>query len=169
MMRQPTRPADMRRTVEGLTELSTALVSQLQPLVEVVVARIRMDPGIAVATGLRTSQVIDHLTTMLADIAGALVVIEESCGATSPNLADAVEIQRLIAERHGAQRARLGWTETSLRREFMIIREEVERAVLKCVPTGKTLEPTDAVTIVNKFVDQAEYLSVRALERVRDS
>lgn len=169
MMRQPTRPADMRRTVEGLTELSTALVSQLQPLVEVVVARIRMDPGNAVATGLRTSQVIDHLTTMLADIAGALVVIEESCGEPSPNLADAVEIQRLIAERHGAQRARLGWTETSLRREFMIIREEVERAVLKCMPTGKTLEPTDAVTIVNKFVDQAEYLSVRALERVRDS
>ena len=169
MTRQPTRPSDMRRTVEGLTELSTALLSQLQPLVDVVVARIRMDPGIAVATGLRTSQVIDHLTTMLADIAGALVVIEESCGETSPNLADAVEIQRLIAERHGAQRARLGWTETSLRREFMIIREEVERAVLKCMPTGKALEPAGAVAIVNKFVDQAEYLSVRALERVRDS
>ena len=169
MTRQPTRPAEARRPVEGLTQLSTELLSQLQSLMEVVVARIRMDPAIAVATGLRTSQVTDHLTTMLADIASALVVIEETCGEPSPDLVDAVEIQRLVAERHGAQRARLGWTETSLRREFMIIREEVEHAVLKCMPAGKALEPTDAVAIVSRFVDQAEYLSVRALESVRAS
>jgi signal transduction histidine kinase len=167
LTRQPAQPSGTRRPVEGLTQLSGELLSQMRPLVEVVVARIRMDPGIAMATGLRTSQVIDHLTTMLADIAGALVVIEESSGEASPNLADAMEIQRLVAERHGAQRGRLGWTETSLRREFMIIREEVERAVLKCMPTGKALEPSEAVAIVNRFVDQAEYLSVRALERIR--
>jgi signal transduction histidine kinase len=167
LTRQPTQLSGTRRPVEGLTQLSSELLSQLRSLVDVVVARIRMDPGIAVATGLRTSQVADHLTTMLADIAGALVVIEESGGEPTPNLADAVEIQRLVAERHGAQRARLGWTETSLRREFMIIREEVERAVLKCMPTGRALEPSEAVAIVNRFVDQAEYLSVRALERVR--
>ena len=167
MTRQPVRPPDSRRPVEGLTQLSNELLSQLRPLVDVVVARIRMDPAIPMATGLRTSQVLDHLTTMLADIAGALVIIEEACGEPTLNLADSVEIQRLVAERHGAQRAALCWTETALRREFMIIREEVERAVLQCMPSGLAVEPADAVEIVNRFVDQAEYLSVRSLDRAR--
>ena len=120
------------------------------------------------AAGLRTSQVTDHLSTLLADIAGALIVVEEAAGASSPLLADAMEIQRLIAERHGAQRARLGWTEAAMRREFMIIREELDRTVRRFVPPGGPLEPGTAVATVNRFVDQAEYISVRALEKERD-
>src|SRR3712207_8720142 len=47
----------------------------------------------------------------------------------TPLMQDGIEIQRLIAERHGAQRARLGWTEETLRRECEILSEEVERAL----------------------------------------
>src|SRR3712207_7263161 len=39
----------------------------------------------------------------------------------TPLMQDGVEIQRLIAERHGVQRARLGWTEETLRRECEIL------------------------------------------------
>jgi PAS domain S-box-containing protein len=165
--RQPTRAGAPARHFRGLCELSEQFLMELGPLVSAVVNRVRFDPALSMAAGLRTSQVTDHLTTLLADIAGALVVIEESGGETSPLLADAVEIQRLVAERHGAQRARLGWTEASLRREFMIIREEVERVVRHALPSGTPLPANDAVGIVNRFVDQAEYLSVRALERAR--
>ncbi|MDB4916964.1 MAG: sensor protein [Gemmatimonadetes bacterium] len=165
--RRPSRALESMRNVEGLMELSNQLVMRLRPLVDVVVARIRADTQIEIASGLRTSQVTDHLTTLLADIAGALVVIEEVNGEPSALLADAVEIQRMIAERHGAQRARLGWTETSLRREFMIIREELELAVMSCMPAGKVLQPNEALAIIGRFIDQAEYLSVRGLERTR--
>ena len=102
--------------------------------------------------------------TLLADIAGALVVVEEASGELSPLLADAIEIPRLVAERHGAQRARLRWTEAAVRREFMIIREELERVVRASVPAAEALKAADAVATVNRFVDQAEYLSVRAHE-----
>jgi hypothetical protein len=78
-----------------------------------------------------------------------------------------MEIQRLVAERHGAQRARLGWTEAAMRREFMIIREELERVVRASVPPQGPVREGDAVAIVNRFVDQAEYLGVRALEKAR--
>jgi hypothetical protein len=155
------------RNLVGLCDLSEQFLAQLGTLVSAVVGRIRFDPALSMAAGLRTSQVTDHLTTLLADIAGALVVIEESGGEMSPLLADALEIQRLVAERHGAQRARLGWTEAALRREFMIIREEVEGVVRRALPGGSPLLAKDAVAIVNRFVDQAEYLSVRALERAR--
>ena len=155
------------RNLQGLCELSEKLVAQLGPLVTAVMNRVRLDPALSMAAGLRSSQVKDHLTTLLADVADALVVIEEAGGEMSPLLADAIEIQRLVAERHGAQRARLGWTEPALRREFMIIREEVENVVRGSVPADARFLANDAVGIVNRFVDQAEYLSVRALERAR--
>ena len=155
------------RDLKGLCEVSGGVVQQLSSLVDTVVSRVRADP-LCMAAGLRTSQVTDHLGTLLADIAGALLVVEEAAGEPSPLLADALEIQRLVAERHGAQRARLGWTEAALRREFMIIREEVERVVRKSVPKPGPLQIVDAIGIVNRFVDQAEYLSVRALEKARD-
>ena len=162
------RTAGPTQEVTGLGQVTHGVMSQLDSLLQVVVGRIRCDPILRVAAGLRTSQVADHLSTLLADIAGALVVVEEAGGLSAPLLADAMEIQRLIAERHGAQRARLGWTEASMRREFMIIREELDRMVRRFVPSGGSLVPDSAVATVNRFVDQAEYVSVRALEKERD-
>jgi len=69
----------------------------------------------------------------------------------------------LISERHGAQRQRLGWTESALRREFMIVREEVERAIRKASEFGDPLPVDDGVAVFGRFLDQAEYLAVRAL------
>lgn len=158
---------DRRREFQGLGNVAHQLLSELPLLVATVTERIRCDPTLRVAAGLRTSQVTDHLSTLLADIASALLVVEEAGGDSSPLLADSMEIQRLLAERHGAQRARLGWTEASMRREFMIVREEVERVVRRAVPSAGALPVEDALAAVNKFIDQSEYISVRKLERER--
>jgi signal transduction histidine kinase len=160
--------ASVRREVKGLADVARGMLSQLAPLTEVVVERIRGDSSLPMAAGLRTSQVIDHLNTLLADIAGALIVVEEAAGEPSSLLADAMEIQRLIAERHGAQRAQLGWREASMRREFMIIREELERVVRRFVPSQGLLKSADALAAVNRFVDQVEYIAVRSLEKARE-
>jgi hypothetical protein len=162
------RTSSPRREVKGLGDVSRGLLSQLAPLVEVVVERLRGDPTLPMAAGVRTSQVADHLSTLLADIASALLVVEEAAGETSPLLADAMEIQRLVAERHGAQRARLGWKEAQMRREFMIIREELERVVRRSVPLQGALEASDVVATVNRFVDQVEYIAVRSMEKARE-
>jgi signal transduction histidine kinase len=156
------------RALKGLGEVQNGLLTELAPLVAAVVGRLRSDPALPMAAGLRTSQVADHLTTLLADIAGALLVVEEAAGEPSTLLADAMEIQRLVSERHGAQRARLGWTEAALRREFMIIREEIERVVRRYVPPQGPLKAADAIATVNRFIDQSEYLGVRALEKARE-
>jgi hypothetical protein len=164
----PSPPPAARREVRGLADVARGLLSQLAPLVEVMVERLRSDPTLPMAAGLRTSQVSDHLPTLLADIAGALIIVEEAAGEPSSMLAGAMEIQRLVAEQHGAQRARLGWREASMRREFMIIREELERVVRRSVSTQGVPHPVDAVAAVNRFVDQAEFIAVRALEKARE-
>ena len=159
--RRSNPPGDLR----GLGTVANGLLGELGPLVDRVVERIRCDASLRMAAGLRTSQVTDHLTTLLADVAGALIVVEEVAGEPSPLLADAMEIQRLVSERHGAQRAQLGWTEAALRREFMIIREELEQVVRRSVPAGGPVRISDALAAVNRFVDQAEYIGVRTLEK----
>jgi hypothetical protein len=166
--RRTSRSVATARVVEGLGEVARGILSELGALADRVVERVRCDPMLPVAAGLRVSQVRDHLATLLVDIAGALLVVEEVAGESTPLLADAMEIQRLIAERHGAQRARLGWTEAFLRREFMIIREELEAVVRRFVPEESALSAADAVAMANRFLDQAEYLGVRALEKARD-
>jgi hypothetical protein len=56
-----------------------------------------------------------------------------------------------------------------MRREFMIIREELEHVVRFAVPANGPLQEADAVATVSRFVDQAEYLGVRALEKARET
>ncbi|HEY6089238.1 MAG TPA: ATP-binding protein, partial [Gemmatimonadaceae bacterium] len=127
------------REVKGLSMVGRALLDAMDGTLESVVERIRNDPNLNVAAGLKFSQVADHFPTLLADVAAALIAIEELKGQSSPLLADATEIQRLVSERHGIQRHRLGWTEAALRREFMIVREELERVIRDAANLGKPL------------------------------
>ena len=157
------QPVTIQRDIEGLGDVGRVLLNSMEDTVMTVVKRIWSDPNLSMAPGLRFSQVADHLPTLLADVAGALVVMDESRGLPSPTLADAVEIQRLISERHGTQRHRLGWSESALRREFMIIREELERAVRNASEPGHVLPVEDGVAVIGRFLDQAEYIAVRAL------
>ena len=152
-----------QRDVEGLAEVGRALQRAMDETVARIVERLGSDPNLSAAGGLSFSQLADHLSSLLADVAGALVVMEESKGVGSATLADAVEIQRLISERHGAQRQRLGWSESALRREFMIVREEIELAVRKASEFGDPLPVEDGIGVIGRFLDQAEYIAVRAL------
>jgi len=159
----------VQRSVEGLSDVGRALLSKLERSIETIVDRIRSDPNLDVAAGLKYSQISDHFAAMLADVGGALVVMEEAGGSASPTLADAVEIQRLISERHGTQRQRLGWTESDVRREFMIVREELEKVVRSASEFGDPLPVEDGIAVIGGFIDQAEYIAVRALNAGRGS
>jgi len=153
----------VQREVEGLGNVGRVMLESIEALVDTIVGRIRADPNLAMAGGLKFSQLADHLASLLADVGGALILMEEARGAASATLADAVEIQRLISERHGAQRQRLGWSESALRREFMILREELERVIRQASEFGDPLPVEDGVAVVGRFLDQAEYIACRAL------
>lgn len=151
------------RSVTGFARIGRALLGSMDETIEILVARIRNDPSLGVAAGLKFSQVADHLPTLLADVAGALVMLEELRGQPSLLLADATEIQRLVSERHGIQRRTLGWSESALRREFMIVREEIERVIRKASNTQEPLPVEDGVAVIGRFLDQAEYVAVKAV------
>ncbi|HEV8497753.1 MAG TPA: hypothetical protein VGQ56_12860, partial [Gemmatimonadaceae bacterium] len=128
-------------------------------------ARLRSEPLMPAAQSLRFSQLADHIGTYVANIGGVLVAVEEARGQPSALVADGSEIQRLVAERHGAQRARLGWTADALRREWRILGEEIERAIRRRTKSVEEPALDEGLTIIARFIDQGIELSLRAMAR----
>jgi hypothetical protein len=152
----------------GLAAIGERLLRENERLLDAVVARLRGDAAIPNVQQLKFSQIADHLGTLFADIAESLVVLEESADQPSPIMADATLIQRLISERHGIQRARLGWPQSAIQREYEIVREEVERVLRSAV--SDSAQPTlDALGVVMRFFEQAEYVSLTAHAKISDT
>jgi hypothetical protein len=145
--------------------IGEALMRELEPMLNAFVARLRNEAIMPAAQSLRFSQIADHIGTYVANIAGVLVAIEEARGQPSGLIADGSEIQRLVAERHGAQRARLGWTSEALTREWRILGEEIERAIRRRTENVDESAIVEGLTIVTRFIDQGIELSGRALTR----
>ena len=151
--------------LQGLAETGEALMRELEPILNSYVARLRSEPLMPAAQSLRFSQLADHIGTYVANIGGVLVAVEEARGQPSALVADGSEIQRLVAERHGAQRARLGWTADALRREWRILGEEIERAIRRRAKNVDESALDEGLTIIARFIDQGIELSLRAMAR----
>ncbi|MDB4874774.1 MAG: sensor protein [Gemmatimonadetes bacterium] len=157
-------PAGASR-LQGFAEIGEAVVREIEPTLSAFVARLRAESVVPSAHSLRYSQLADHVGTYLANVGSVLIAVEESHGQPSGLVADGSEIQRLVAERHGAQRARLGWTVDALRTEWRILAEEIERAIRRRVHSIEETTLREALAIVRRLIDQGEQLSCRALTR----
>jgi len=149
--------------VRGMGEVGDALLREVETIVDTFVERQRAEPVSDAARDLRFSQLADHAATLVADIAGALMVLEDSAGQPSSILDDGADIRRLVAERHGQQRARLGWTEEELRREYALLREELLRACRRCFPRDDDERVFEATVVLGRLLEDAERWSLRAL------
>ena len=153
--------------IQGLADVGESMLRDIEPIVDAYVARLRVDPLIPGAPNLKYSQLADHVALALAELANVLVVLEDAGGLPSPILDDALAIRTAIAERHGVQRARLGWTEQSLRREHVVLREEVERSLRRTVSAGGArLE--EALSLLMHFITEAEHTSLRTFARASE-
>jgi hypothetical protein len=128
----PRAPAPNGKVVPAASvnqNVGDAILAEIERILHSYVARVRSDTATPSAHAIDESLIEDHLASFLADLAGTLAGLDLEADATNPGLRDGTAIQRAIAERHGMQRARLGWAEAELRRELVILREEVDAAV----------------------------------------
>jgi len=150
----------------GLRTVGDMLMHEIEHIIDAFVARLRNEPSMPAAPMLKYSQLADHVGAMLADIASALVTLEDSEGAPTMLLTDAADLQRFIADRHGVQRARLGWTLEALARQHVFLREETERAIRDRFPDPSfAAQVEEAIVVVNRYLEQGAETSRRALER----
>jgi signal transduction histidine kinase len=152
--------------VKGLADVGETMLRETESIIDAFVSRVRREEVAPAAARLRFSQVANHVAALLADVAESLIVLEDSGGHPTPLMQDGVEIQRLIAERHGAQRARLGWSEETLKRECEILAEEVERALRQRIgDAGGRID--EAIAVIRRELDEALRIETKALQRAR--
>jgi signal transduction histidine kinase len=163
--RWPSEAPDTAARLRGLADVGDLLLRELERLTDAFVARLRAERIIASADSLRFSQLAGHVATYVADIARALIAVEEARGQPSSLVADGSEIQCLVAERHGMHRARLGWSQETLAREWTILHEEIERVIQRRAQGLPETALSEALLLIERFLAEAEEISCRALSR----
>jgi signal transduction histidine kinase/PAS domain-containing protein len=149
----------------GLPAVGVGMLDQLDAVLAGMVARLRADPRVPRAAGLTDSDLIDHTASLLADVAQCMLELGRQEGDLPALLRDGSAIQRVVADLHGAQRGRLGWTEEALKREFAVVRELVGDAVRRAAPSGA--DAVGAARLADRFLEHAERVSLHRLSRVR--
>ncbi|HEX2722931.1 MAG TPA: PAS domain-containing sensor histidine kinase [Gemmatimonadaceae bacterium] len=153
------------RYAQGIAELGSGLLERLDTIVVNYSRRLSAKGGIAKARSLTRSELEDHAAAFLADIVQALVAIEDAQGGPSGVMRDGSVLRRIISERHGAQRQRLGWGEPDLRAEFRILRrcvlQEAKKVPLKDSSPDAAVARKAGQVVLTRLLDTAEEISVR--------
>ncbi|HST07652.1 MAG TPA: ATP-binding protein, partial [Gemmatimonadaceae bacterium] len=123
------------------------------------VVRLRHDNGVPDLSAVSDEQIRDHADTVVAEIVRAATLIAESRGRGADLLRDGAEIQRLLAELHGAQRYRLAWTEAEIARDVDVLSEQVVEALGSL--DGDRPAADFIADLVRKILEQWKQTSIR--------
>ncbi|MBW3629813.1 MAG: PAS domain-containing protein [Gemmatimonadetes bacterium] len=158
-----TRGADSRP--HGYGAVGDLLKGELDSILNRYRSRLRADPAMPTTDSIGDADLEDHAGVLLIDMAQALVVLERSEAVPERLLRDGSEIQRVVAELHGEQRAQMGWTEPAIWRETEILVEEVELAMRRS-PLGLSEGELDAaLALLRRFLERAGHTALRTLRR----
>ncbi len=158
----PMEPTGVEGRDQILVEVRAALLAEMERILHTYVARLRSDPATPGARAVSEAELEDHLASFLSDTAQTFGAMDLTAGAESDLLRDGTAIQRTIAVRHGSQRARLGWSEDEVRREFVILREEMAAAVRRRVRRPRPAEVDEVLGVVEEVVARAERVSLES-------
>lgn len=152
----------LHRAVADVGEL---LLGEIDGVVSGFVERLRSERIVPAAETLRFSRLANQAAAYVADVAAVLIAAEEARGQPSTVIADASELQRFVADRHGLQRAKLGYSRAALTREWAILREEIERVIRHASSSVPEPAVGEALALVERAIDQARQISERSLIR----
>jgi PAS domain S-box-containing protein len=147
------------REVPGLAEVGHIIARGADALATRFGDRVAADPGTPSAHGLDRAHREDHFATTTLEIGKALTALDEG-GGEPALLGDVADIQRTVAERHGRQRLRHGWSTDELRRETEILWEEICDLVRREAPGRPTADLDAALDIVRRLLLRAERIAL---------
>lgn len=146
--------------IRGLGKVGRQLSIDAESMIERFGELLRSDAEISGARTLDRAQLHDHTVTLVVEIANSLIALDES-GSEPVLFRDGSSIRSVIAERHGAQRQRLGFDAEQLRREYQHLTTVVREAVQRAGDESKA-DVVAVQRIVRQLLREAEAVSVDA-------
>jgi PAS domain S-box-containing protein len=153
-----------RLEAPGLAEVGEVLHGAVAEVLAGYTDRLRADPAVPCGAAMTRLQLEDHAISFLADLAQSLVIVGDAGPEAAELLKAGSAIQRTIAAEHGARRHAQGWGEAALRRDQLVFREEVERAVRARLKAGSGAVD-EAVRVLLALVDRGQGIAVAAWRR----
>jgi hypothetical protein len=144
---------------KAVKQIASSLIGQLDAICQRYVARLRSEAAVPDLSAVGEPYVRDHAVTVIAEITNAASLLAETKGRASDLLRDGAEIQRLLAELHGAQRYRLGWTEAEIARDVDALSAELVAATSSISENALAVE--FVIDVVRKILDQWKQTSLR--------
>jgi hypothetical protein len=161
----PSESRDQPGRGPNLGELAEVLLMELDRIANDYVEGLRANPStLPNVEQLTDEQLRDHLQTWLADVAQSLFVLQSAVADPSELMRDSTEIQRVISDRHGSQRYRLGWTAEALACEFRVLRRVLRSVVAEHLDSRSVAEVESAQAVIAGFVQHSEQISLRGLQ-----
>jgi PAS domain S-box-containing protein len=151
--------------VHAVRAIASQLLSKVDEIAGQYVTRLRNEGDVPDLTGVGEPYVRDHACTVIAEITNATLVLSETKGRASDLLRDGSEIQRLLAELHGAQRYRLGWTEAQIAKDVDALSEELVSATRALNEDQSAVR--FVVDVVRQILEQWKQTSLRGYRFAR--
>ena len=164
---EPPREAVPAPRIRGIAGMGMGMLDVVDSVTQEFVRRLRAAPPVPHLDGLPDSMLRNHFAALVADAVQCLVILEESPEDAADLMQDGSAIQRTIADRHGLQRFRLGWTEDGVRQDYRILMEEVESCALGVAREVPGADPELALSLLRSFMQQAVNISIRAFRMAR--
>ena len=161
---------------EVLHTLGAHLAREAETVAERYAVALRADRRFPGASALSTVQLRDHATPLVGLIASQLMIVGETRGTSPELLADGAQVRRVMAELHGAQRHRLGWSEADVEREGPLLRAEIERTLRESLSAASDEETASesvraalqyAIIASRQMVEQGTASAIRSYRFAR--
>ena len=145
--------------VEKVRDLASRLASESDRICDAYVEQLRTAGGVPDLSGVSEPYIRDHADTVFSEVITTATQLAETKGKASDLLRDGAEIQRLLAELHGAQRCRLGWSEAEVERDVDTLRDEILKGIGRC--NGDEAVSSFFVDVTRKLLEQSKQTSIR--------
>jgi signal transduction histidine kinase len=143
-----------------LAHFGMALVAEADAVVRGWARRTRSDAGIPTAARSTDVEIEDHAATFVTDLGLALRMLGDGGDEAAALMRDGTAILAVIAERHGAQRARLGWTAAEVSREYAHLGEELMAALHRVARPDDARAAERARELLVQLLENAERVSL---------
>jgi PAS domain S-box-containing protein len=150
---------------QAVRSIAADLLTQVGDIADQYVVHLRRTGDVPDLTGVAEPYVRDHACTVIAEIANAAMVLSQTKGRATDLLRDGSEIQRLLAELHGAQRYRLGWTEAQIAKDVDTLSEELVDATRSLREVESAID--FVIDVERKILDQWKQTSIRGYRFAR--
>jgi nitrogen-specific signal transduction histidine kinase len=155
--------------LRGLADVGELLVREVETITEALIRRIREEDVMPGARTLKFSQLTDHYPSYIADLGGCSSRSKNRRDSPRRSLGTERRSSGSLPKKHGAQRARLGWTVEHVCREYDLLREELERILRRGAHAIPDTAVDEGLNILERVLEQAQESSVRAFSRARAS